>query len=188
MQHNRVGDLAVECAPGLWFPQMVQTRGPAPGVEPAGRYRVSALLVCDFLELRYDVFQVQLSGHDAEGRFTHPIDTVTYRSLRLLELREGIGDQAAWSTEELPDYAETFELRPKPVKDKDEYTKLVSVARQYVRGSLSGRKPQRDVSDELNMPIATAGRWIRRARDLGYLQDGTTLPEEVSSHGEAQQD
>ncbi|MGO1384268.1 MAG: hypothetical protein ACTHU1_05650 [Arachnia sp.] len=46
---------------------------------------------------------------------------------------------------------------------------LKAVADVYEFGKITGRPPAREVEIQLDLPRTTASKWVRRARDEGYL-------------------
>lgn len=165
-----------EFAMGLWFPDQAQVIGPAPGVEPAGVFRVVADFELDRFSPRYHLVSVRLYKQQRVKGKTLPgsgpeIDTERYRSLRLMELRAGLASELGVIADDLPDDAQRESWLPQPLpwlsnSDID----LVRAAHIYVRSKMSGGAPQKEVSEQMGISIATAGRWVRRARDKGLMK------------------
>jgi len=54
---------------------------------------------------------------------------------------------------------------------------LLWVARIYVMAELAGEPPAKSVKENLDIPMPTAGNWIRRAKDRGILKQQATTVE-----------
>lgn len=52
---------------------------------------------------------------------------------------------------------------------------MTKVAEIYRRAADTGEPPARAVSEALSIPMPTANAWIRRAKDLGLLDEATRL-------------
>ncbi len=53
---------------------------------------------------------------------------------------------------------------------------LEAVAEVYEFGRMTGRPPAREVEIQLGLPRTTASKWVRRARDEGYLRSWHVTP------------
>lgn len=169
-----------ECAPDLWFPLLASATGIAPGLEVPeratpilGRYRVTAWYALAPDMVSYSLKSVQLTADSLSGRPPGgglTIDTEVYRSLRLAEVQDGIGDALGCAGTALSDNAVALQGLPYHGNDDEEMVDdLVETARAYVRASVSGGRPQKAVSEHMGISIATAGRWMRKAAKLGYI-------------------
>lgn len=170
-----------EVAPDLWYPEIVEVTGIAPGleIEPSLRqyvhmdYWVQGQFQMIPEGMTYALTGVHLfvaSDDNKSSGMRLTIDTETYRSLKLSELQSWIGEGASSAEADIPDRAEMWSLLPhaEEVGTRDN-PELVETARIYAAGTLSGRRPQRDVSEKLGVSIATAGRRVRKAMQEGYL-------------------
>lgn len=165
-----------EFAMGLWFPEAALVTGPAPGVEPPEVFHVEARFELDTFSPRYHLVSVHLFKRARAKGKTLPgtgpeIDTERYRSLRLMELRARMAPELGVVTAELPEDAEKRSWLPQPLPDLSGHEiDLVRAAHVYVRSKMSGQPPLKDVSEQMSISTATAGRWIRRARELGLMK------------------
>lgn len=168
----------VECAPDLWFPTLATVRGPAPGLDlpddaegSPRHYAVTATFALFPTALNYSLKSVQLNARMNDSQWEpgsgEAIVTDTYRSLRLAELQSGIGEALGRDSGALGPGLELVSA----IFDGEyhEGTELYTASRIYARASLSGRRPQREVSEGMGISTATAGRWIRLMMKAGGL-------------------
>lgn len=168
-----------QCAPDLWFPEFVGAEGPAPGLEDktgqmkrwGQEFRVRAVYKLNPFVLRYLLVSVQLQVHredlDSDAEFT--IDSNTYRALKLEEIQTGLAEAVAREEKDLGDDYELWIALPSKDLGPDPQPDLITAAHAYAKGSVSGRRPQKAVAEELGVSVATAGRRVRAAMDAGYL-------------------
>lgn len=174
----------VECAPDLWFPTLVRVQGPAPGLEtregtdsPRQEYAVTATFGLFPTALNYSLksveLRVEMSVNPWEPGDGEAIVTDTYRSLRLAELQSGIGEALGRDSSALGPGLELMSA----IFDGEYHdgTELYTASRIYARASLSGRRPQREVSEGMGISTATAGRWIRLMMKAGGLPGAEDL-------------
>ena len=172
------GPAYAECAPGLWFPEEVVARGPAPGLEsasehPTTTYCVEAhfVLFPSFLKYACDSLHLFIDGVlDVKDQTL--LKAETYRSIRLAEIQQGIGDAVWMPSIEVDAQDGIVKMDRLPYHhwpDAALNPELAHVAQIYARGALSGRRPQKDVSEQLGVSVATAGRRVRAAKEAGYL-------------------
>lgn len=168
-----------ECAPDLWFPMRVVAWGLAPGLEQVPEAARPLFGTCNvrasfglFPEaLNYGLKAVELSTEFYEDPWQAgsglSINTETYRSLRLAGIQDEIGNSLGIDTEDLGSHVQRKSfIGEGPFDDTAD---LYPASRIYARAAVSGRRPQKAVSEQMGVSIATAGRWIRRAMDLGGL-------------------
>lgn len=177
-----------ELAPDLFFPEFVKAIGDAPGLEVHEetlklvneKYLVEADYHLDTKMISYRLIGIGLSvqkvdeDKSTDGRLW--IDTDTFRSLRIAEIREGIGQAVGWPEKRLRPGDEAWSQLPYR-KGGISDVGLEWAARVYAIGSVSGRSPQKDVSKELDVSIATAGRRIKSAITRGFLVPTTRVDE-----------
>lgn len=167
-----------ECAPGLWFPEEIVARGAAPGLEHLDARSGAGTSYCveaefnlfpNFLKYGCRSLHIYIEGVlDVNDQTL--IKAETYRSLRMAEVQQGLGDALGLYTNDLPpDAAQMEQLPYQDVPNHQIDKELVLAAQTYVRGVLGGRRAQKDVSGKLGVSIATAGRRVQAARDAGYL-------------------
>lgn len=53
---------------------------------------------------------------------------------------------------------------------------LARVAKIYTKAVARGEQPAKAVREALDIPVSTAGYWIRRAKDQGLIPDVTGKP------------
>ena len=167
-----------EVAPGLWFPEVVTVVGPAPGLyssrPPEGSkstgYTVEAELRMQSTGIAYALNKVSLHALFVGDE----VDGAALRKLSLGGLKTGVGGVGVESESPPPGHIAFY---PLPMWTGHEGgsldEKLANVAHIYARAVLSGRQPAKSVSEQLEAPVSTAGYWIRRAKDLGYIRVGS---------------
>lgn len=174
------GSAYAECAPGLWFPEDVVARGAAPGLDRSGgpdrlttTYCVEAKfsLFPTFLKYTCSSLHLYIDGVlDVKDQTL--LKAETYRSIRLAEIQQGIGDAAWMPSSEVDSRDSIMKMDRLPYHHWPDVAlnrELALVAQIYARGALSGRRPQKDVSEQLGVSVATAGRRVRAAKEAGYL-------------------
>lgn len=166
-----------EVAVGLWFPAKVKAVGPAMGLTsanvPPGASGAAFSLEATF-HMKRDGLGYLLGALELQAAYAaDEIDGGTLRKLSLVGIKGGIGERVGRLTHELP--ADIWGIEPlnisSEVREQAGEDRLVRVARIYAREVLSGRRPAKAVSEELEIPSSTAGYWIRRAKDLQYLRN-----------------
>lgn len=180
MKYIPRGEGYAEVAYGLWFPRNVLVYGDAPGLPPRLNmfYRFHCWLTLEVELLEYRATRLDIGIEDGRhgpvGGWKHQfprIDPEALRAFRFSEMQAGIGGAVACGTDNLPEEAERASpfghLRDVPDSSIDQ--DALRVAHVYVKEALSGRKGAKGVSEEFGVSIATAGRRIRHAKDLGYM-------------------
>ena len=172
-----------EMAPGLWFPSDITVLGPAPGlprvvdeddgVEMAP-FGIMALFRLDPYGVGYEMSSLKIDA-SAVGHGGNParlvggeVDGSVLRKLSLVGLKDGIGEAFGSSRVDIPEGDFVGTALKIDEENADEH--LILVARVYVREALSGRRPAKAVSEYFGVATSTAGYWIRRAKDLGYIR------------------
>ncbi|GAB3192034.1 hypothetical protein GCM10027061_21230 [Nesterenkonia suensis] len=146
----------IEVAPDTWFPDTLLVAGTVEGCE------VSAWYALDVSRLRYSIFALQL-------RAEPDCDEIDAAMLRRLSLT-GFLDMA-WTIARSSAGVPQGDLWPGGLSAPDAayHPTLVEAARIYAREALSGHRPAKGVREQMGVSASTAGYWIRRAKDRGFL-------------------
>lgn len=171
-KYDRLNELPTEVAPGLF----VHLPGYArfEGVELDG-YQYSVSLLLDRTEEGIRPTEVSISAPEGSP----PISSTTLRALTVhsltqIALREIAqrGESGAHKvrtdgpTTALTD-SEVAEIRAAGPVDSS----LKAVARFYNLAVAMGEPPAKAVENALGLPRTTASKWVRRARDKGFLAE-----------------
>lgn len=95
---------------------------------------------------------------------------VTSRSLRTVPIQRFMQGARQAHQRQLQNSAEHAEIVPPPTGSRswpDEH--FMQVAQEYWQAEAGGRPPRQAISERWKVSKVTASRWLRKARELGYL-------------------
>ncbi len=100
---------------------------------------------------------------------------ITSELIRRIPVQRMVNEAVGWAVElwmdgKIREVVMPEELRASLVNQGPTDETLTWVARIYIMAEAAGLKPAQSVKESLKIPISTAGYWIRRAKDRGFME------------------
>ncbi|GAA1103473.1 hypothetical protein GCM10009650_02770 [Nesterenkonia jeotgali] len=170
-----------ECAPDLWYPERINLDNLITEDDPDQRFGVSLLM--SPLEGKYAVRKFSVSYSDDTSNLVPVPRGLTSADLRTLSINALVSQVVEHADFSRARLSETqHELHELPYNPEHLDSNLAEVARIYAREQMAGRRPAKGVVSTMGVPTSTAGYWIRRAKDRGYLRAVLETPREVERY------